>query len=50
MPKEIHKDMVQILAEDSPFYATVSKWVAEFKWGRDSTVFVWSPKTSTTDK
>ena len=35
--KKIHKDMVQILAEDSPSSATVKKWAAEFKRSRDST-------------
>ena len=34
--KEIHEDMIQILAEDSPFYAAVKKWATEFKVGRKS--------------
>ena len=33
---EIHEKMVQILAVDTPIYATVKKWAAEFKWSRDS--------------
>ena len=52
-PKEIHEDMVQILAEDSPSYETVKKWAAELKWGRESTKDgprCDLPKTSTTDK
>ena len=35
--KKIHEERVQILAEDYLFYATVKKWDAKFKWGRDST-------------
>ncbi|XP_076068328.1 histone-lysine N-methyltransferase SETMAR-like [Oratosquilla oratoria] len=35
-PSEVHKDMVQTLGDDSPSYATVKRWVAEFKRGRDS--------------
>lgn len=52
-PKEIHEDMVQTLAEDSPSYATVKKWAAEFKRGRVSTEDdprSGRPKTSTTDE
>lgn len=36
-PKEIHEQMVQRLAENCPFYATVNNRAAEFKQGRDST-------------
>ena len=35
--KNIHLDMVLILDEDAPSYATVGKWTAEFKRDRDST-------------
>ena len=55
-PKEIHDDMVQTLAEDSPSYATVKKWAAEFKQGRVSIRVVEDdprsgrPKSSTTDE
>ena len=33
----IHVDMIQILAENSSFYATVKNWGMEFKWAKDST-------------
>ena len=35
-PKDIHNDMVAILGKDAPSYATVKRWVAEFKRGRQS--------------
>ena len=35
-PKDIHNDMVATLVKDAPSYATVKKWVAEFKRGRQS--------------
>ena len=50
---EIQDYMIKILAEDCPFYATVRKYTAEFKWGRDSTKDdpqSGRPKTSTLDK
>ena len=34
--QEIHKDMVNVLGESAPSYATVKNWVAEFKRGRTS--------------
>lgn len=45
--------MVQILADDFPSYATLKKWVAEFKRGRDATEDdprLRHPKTSNTDE
>ena len=35
-PKDIHNDMVATLGKDAPSYATVKRWVAEFKCGRQS--------------
>lgn len=35
-PQEIHNDMVNVLGESAPSYATVKNWVAEFKRGRTS--------------
>ena len=35
-PKDIHTDMVATLGEDAPSYATIKRWVAEFKRGRQS--------------
>ena len=35
--KEIHENVVQIFTVDSPSYATVKKWAAEFKRCRDNT-------------
>ena len=34
--KEIHKDFMETLEEESPSYSTVKKWAAEFKRGRES--------------
>ena len=34
--QEIHNDMVNVLAESAPSYATVKNWIAEFKCGRTS--------------
>ncbi|XP_059217413.1 protein GVQW3-like [Stomoxys calcitrans] len=34
--QEIHNDMVNVLGESAPSYATVKNWVAEFKRGRTS--------------
>ena len=33
---EIHDDMLTTLAESAPSYATVTRWIREFKRGRDS--------------
>ena len=33
-PKDIHNDMVATLGKDAPPYATVKRWVAGFKRGR----------------
>ena len=52
-PKEIHRDIVQILFDESTFYATERKRVVQFKWGRDTTdddSRLGLPKTSTTDE
>ena len=35
-PKAVHSDMVATLGKDSTAYATVKRWVAEFKRGRES--------------
>ena len=35
-PNDIHNDMVATLRKDAPSYATVKRWVAEFKRGRQS--------------
>ena len=35
-PKDIHNDMVAALGKDAPSYATVIRWVEEFKRGRQS--------------
>ena len=35
-PKDIHNDMVATLGKDAPSYATVKRWVVEFKCGRQS--------------
>ena len=35
-PKNIHNDMVATLWKDAPSYATVKRWVAEFKCDRQS--------------
>ncbi|KAK3093995.1 hypothetical protein FSP39_022673, partial [Pinctada imbricata] len=35
-PIDIHNDMVTTLGKDVPTYATVKRWVAEFKRGRHS--------------
>ena len=34
--KEIHKDMIKPLGDSTVLFQLVRKWVAEFKWGRDS--------------
>ena len=50
--KKIHDDMVKTLGENSPCYSTVKKWVADFKWDRESTDYdAWTgrPKSSTSD-
>jgi hypothetical protein len=36
-PKEIHAILTEILGEHAPLYATVKKWVAQFKCGDFST-------------
>ena len=33
-PKDIRNDMAATLWKDAPSYATVERWVAEFKCGR----------------
>lgn len=35
-PKEIFEDMCQTLGESAPSYATVKRWVADFKRGREA--------------
>ena len=35
-PKDIHNDMVATLEKDAPLYATVKRWVTEFKRGRQN--------------
>ena len=35
-PKDIHNDMVATLGKDAPSYATVKRYVVEFKHGRQS--------------
>ena len=35
-PTQIHDDMVIILGDDAPSFATVKRWVADFKRGRSS--------------
>ena len=35
-PKEIYKNMVANLQDNTPSCSVVKKWVANFKWGRDS--------------
>ncbi|XP_076049729.1 protein GVQW3-like [Oratosquilla oratoria] len=35
-PKEIHKDMVATLQDNTPSYSMAKKWAADFKQGRDS--------------
>jgi len=52
-PKEIHDDMLSTLGTSAPSYATVKKWVAEFKRGRetlDDDPRSGRPRTSTTDE
>ena len=51
--QEIHEEIVQIYAGDSPSYATVKKLAAKFKQDRDSTEYdskLGCPKISTTEK
>ena len=51
--KEIHEDIVKILAQDSLFYATMKKWATELKRGRDNTEYDTRSdgrKTSTTNE
>ena len=36
-PQQIHEDMKEVLADDAPSQATVYRWVAELKRGRQST-------------
>lgn len=40
--QEIHNDMVNVLGESAPSYATVKNWVAKFKRGRTS-AGSWAP-------
>jgi len=50
-PKEIHAILTQTLGENSPSYATVKNWVAQFKRGDFSTCDMprsGRPKTVTT--
>ncbi|XP_029634921.1 protein GVQW3-like [Octopus sinensis] len=35
-PSEIHENMVRTLTDNAPSYATVKRWVNEFKRGRES--------------
>mgnify|MGYP003487327817 FL=1 len=36
-PQQIHEDVKEVLADDAPSQATVYRWVAELKRGRQST-------------
>ena len=36
-PQQIHEDMKQVLVDNTPSQTTVYRWVAELKWGRQST-------------
>ena len=36
VPKDIHNDMVATLGKDAPSYATVKRWVVEFKHSRQN--------------
>ena len=36
-PQQIHEDMKEVLVDDAPSQATVYRWVAELKRGRQST-------------
>ena len=36
-PAEIHKDMTDTLGDHAPSYATVKRWINEFKRGKDNT-------------
>jgi len=50
-PKEIHAILTETLGEHAPSYATVKKWVAQFKHGDFSTCDATRPgrpKTLTT--
>lgn len=51
-PLNIHGDMVATLGNSAPSYATVKRWVAEFKMGRESVKDdprVGRPSTATSD-
>ena len=52
-PKEIHKDFMKTLENESPSYSTVKKWDAEFKRGKESIendAKSGRPKDATTDE
>lgn len=52
-PLEIHQDMMDILAENAPSYATVRRWVSELKRDRkniEDEAMSWRPITIITNE
>ena len=47
-PKEIHDDMGEIIAEDSPSFVSVKKWAEEFKPSMSNTKYDHLPGYSKT--